>query len=111
MKKWLWTFGLNTMYAKRYVMVHTDKGDGRDLLFQIYGRDNIAMSYLLDCEPYKEDKLREDDYKKMADWYIKEDVLFIKLYSSNKKESLLTYKVEVTDELKHQIWDKMIGGI
>lgn len=113
MKKWLWTFGLGTMFANKYIIVNTDKGDGREILFQIYGKDNLSASYLLDFEPYKEEELREKYcYKKIAVWGIKDNEIYV-MFGYNEKviNQLEINSGELTDEFKHKVWDKMIGGI
>lgn len=113
MKKWLWSFGGDTMFANKYIIVNTDKGDGRDILFEIYGRDNMAMSYLLDYEPNKEEELREKyGYKKIAVWGIKHNGIYV-MFGYNEKviNQLGIDSGELTDEFKHKVWNKMIGGV
>lgn len=46
MKKWIWTFGVGTAYKGKYVVLRTDYGDGREYMFNKYGRQNCCMSYL-----------------------------------------------------------------
>ena len=46
MKKWIWTFGVGTPWAGKYVIVHTDHGDGRGRVFEVFGQENCSMSYL-----------------------------------------------------------------
>lgn len=113
MKKWLWSFVGDTIFAMKYIIVNTDKGDGRDILFQIYGRDNMSMSYLLDYEPNKEEELRDKyGYKKIADWNItNEGITIILNYNDDRALALRTKEKYLTCEDKQQIWDKMIGGI
>lgn len=48
MRKWIWTFGCGTPWAGKYVIVHTAHGDGRERVFEKYGQQNCAMSYLYD---------------------------------------------------------------
>lgn len=45
MRKWIWTFGVGTPYAGKYVIVNTDKSDGREYMFNKYGQQNCCMSY------------------------------------------------------------------
>lgn len=46
MKKWIWTFGVGSPYKGKYVVIETDNGDGREYMFNRYGRQNCCMSYL-----------------------------------------------------------------
>ena len=48
MRKWIWTFGVGTPWAGKYVIVHTDHGDGRERVFEVFGQENCSMSYLYD---------------------------------------------------------------
>lgn len=48
MRKWIWTFGCDTPYSGKYVVVECLHGDGRDYMFKKYGQDNCCMSYLYD---------------------------------------------------------------
>lgn len=48
MRKWIWTFGVGTPYKGKYVVIETDNGDGREYMFNRYGRQNCCMSYLYD---------------------------------------------------------------
>lgn len=113
MKRWLWTFGNNTIFSKKYVIVYCENGDGRELIFDVYGRDNTDMSYLLEVDLYREEKLKDKGYKKMAEWAISKDLITVNLNYKTKTdyESLTSYSRILTDEFKHKIWDKMIGGI
>lgn len=113
MKKWLWTFGCDTMFAKKYVIVTTTNGDGRDVLYQVYGKDNLASAYSLDFEPYKEGKLREEyGYKKIGAFIIDSDCITAVLDRIADGAVVLTLRgTELTNAFKHQIWDNMIGGI
>lgn len=45
MRHWIWTFGCGTPWAGKYVIVHTDHGDGREKVFEKYGQKNCSMSY------------------------------------------------------------------
>lgn len=46
MRKWIWTFGVGSPYKGKYVVIETDNGDGREYMFNRYGRQNCCMSYL-----------------------------------------------------------------
>lgn len=46
MRKWIWTFGVSSPYRGKYVVVNTNKGDGREFVFEKFGRQNCSMSYL-----------------------------------------------------------------
>lgn len=48
MRKWIWTFGVGSPYKGKYVVIETDNGDGREYMFNRYGRQNCCMSYLYD---------------------------------------------------------------
>lgn len=48
MRKWIWTFGVGTPWAGKYVIVNTDRGDGRERVFEVFGQENCSMSYLYD---------------------------------------------------------------
>lgn len=47
MRKWIWTFGVGTPWAGKYVIVHSygTKGDGREKVFEAFGQANCSMSY------------------------------------------------------------------
>ena len=45
MRHWIWTFGCGTPWAGKYVIVHTDHGDGRERVFEVFGQENCSMSY------------------------------------------------------------------
>ena len=45
MRKWIWTFGVGSPYKGKYVVIETDNGDGREYMFNMYGRQNCCMSY------------------------------------------------------------------
>ena len=47
MIKWIWTFGVGTPWAGKYVIVHSygNKGDGRERVFEVFGQENCSMSY------------------------------------------------------------------
>lgn len=110
MKKWLWTFTNNYIFAKKYIILTTDKDDGREILYQIYGQQNLLQSYSLDYEPYKEEEIREQkDYKKIGEWEINNNA--IKCYLPNLPNNVCIESKEITDYFKHTVWDKMIGGI
>lgn len=114
MKKWLWTFGGDTLFSKKYIIVNTDKGDKRDVLFQVYGKDNMTVSYLLDTEPYREEELREKyGLKKIAEWTITENNISVILTNkANLTYSKLSANMsELTSDFKHRVWDRMTGGV
>lgn len=46
MRKWIWTFGVGTLWAGKYVIVYTSHGDGRERVFEVFGQENCSMSYL-----------------------------------------------------------------
>lgn len=46
--KWIWTFGIGTPYKGKYVVIETDNDDGREYMFDRYGRMNCCMSYPYD---------------------------------------------------------------
>lgn len=46
MRKWIWTFGVGSPYKGKYVVIETDNGDGREYMFNKYGKQNCCMSYL-----------------------------------------------------------------
>ena len=46
MRKWIWTFGVGTPWAGKYVITHTSRGDGRERVFEVFGQENCSMSYL-----------------------------------------------------------------
>ena len=45
MRKWIWTFGVGSPYKGKYVVIETDNGDGREYMFNRYGKQNCCMSY------------------------------------------------------------------
>lgn len=113
MKKWIWTFTNNSMFANKYIIVNSDNGDGREVVFEIYGQDNMDMPYLVNDEIYKEEKLRHREYKKIAEWSINDDYIVATLYR-DLTVSFITPPNKgntITNDFKHKIWDKMIGGI
>lgn len=48
MRDWIWTFGVGTPWAGKYVIVHAANGDGRERVFEVFGQENCSMSYLYD---------------------------------------------------------------
>ena len=113
MRRWLWTFGSGTMFANKYVIVNCDIDDGREMLFQIFGKDNLATSYLLDLEPNVEEEFRRKyGYKKIAVFVINSDCVTVVLDGRPTGAVVLYLNAKgLTDKFKHQIWEEMIGGI
>lgn len=116
MRKWIWTFGTETIFRNKYVVVYTDNSDGRDILFEIYGRENFSMSYLEQFDPDKETELRHKGYKQIAEWTITDKYITVDVYHyvachTLDKETITQQGDTLSYGFKHNVWETMIGGV
>lgn len=113
-KKFLWTFGVGTMFGKKYIIVETDTDDGREVLFEIYGKDNMCNSYLIDeCPEIVDTVAVNRGLKCIAEWTICNNQISVKLTDAfnyrTVKQGQSGYNV--TEDFKEKVWDEMLGGI
>lgn len=116
MRKWIWTFGGETIYRNKYIVVYCDKGDGRDILFEIYGRENFSMSYLEQFELEKETGLRHKGYTQIAEWTITDKAISVDVYhyvdcGRLDKETITQQGDTLSYDFIHKVWETMIGGV
>lgn len=111
MKDWLWTFKDDTIFNKKYIIVHTDEPNYKDILLKIYGNNFLCASYLLNDNPNKKDELKELGYKQVARYGIWKDKIHIAFYLNTAWDTITINDGKLTDEFKQQIWDKMTGGV
>lgn len=116
MRKWIWTFGGETIFRNKYIVVYCDKGDGRDILFEIYGQENMSESYPEDIFHFKENELRGKGCKNMADWYITDKAISVDVYhyvdcGRLDKETITQQGDTLSYDFIHKVWETMIGGV
>lgn len=116
MREWIWTFGDETIYRNKYIIVYCNKSDGRDILFEIYGKDNLCMSYLEQLGQDKETELRHKGYRQIAEWTITDkainaDIYHYVDYKKIDKETITQQGNTLSYEFKHKVWEEMIGGV
>ena len=111
MRKWIWTFGGDTMFYKKYVVVYCEKGDGKEVLYEIYGKNTLFNSYFDVYYPEKEEELRAKGYKHIADWQITYNSISVDLFNNTDKSITITQQgSDITSDFKHKVWEEMIGG-